>query len=95
MAYIIIFGVLAVIIFIIAIRRRNSDRSRIRDITGNIDSIGDGIDRADGVNQEIADGIDRAEETTEIIRRHNKSAKDGIKSVKRILERAKKRSDNT
>ncbi len=84
----------AIVIFAIAVLRRDSNRSGIQRDTKSIDNIGKGIGRLRESEQRIKEHLDDAEDRTEIIERHNKSAKDGIKSVKRILERAKKRSDN-
>ena len=94
MGWIITLGIIAILIFAIAFLRGRSNGSGIRSIDDNIGSIGNGIDAAGDSNKRTEAGIKRAKERTGIIEKHNKSVKDGIRSVKRILENAKKRSDN-
>ncbi|MCK5613577.1 hypothetical protein KAR91_67530 [Candidatus Pacearchaeota archaeon] len=99
--WIIITGIIAILIFLIAVFRCNSNRSRIRNNIKRAGKIRDGIDRAGQSNNQTAEHLETlgndnqdAQRRTEDIKRNNQSAKDGIKFAKDILKRAKKRSDN-
>lgn len=82
-------GIGAVIVSIISIIfRSHFNRSGIRDSDESIDNIGDGIKSADETNN-------RARKVTGDIKSNNTTAKTGIRTAKDILERAKKRSDNS
>ena len=100
--WLIILGVLAVLIFIIAIRRDNSNRSGIQDNINRVRKIRDGIDKAGESNNQTSEHLETlgnnnrdAQGRTEDIKRNNQSAKSGIRSAIEILKRAKKRSENT
>lgn len=102
MVYIIITGSIAILIFLIAVFRGNSDRSGIRNdikrarkISTGLGTIGDSQDRIKAGLEELRENSKSARERTEDIGRHNKTAKTGIKSAIEILKRAKKRTDNT
>ena len=101
MVWIIITGIIAIIIFLIAVFRGNSDRRGIRHnidsarkISTGLGTIGDSQNRVKKRLGELRENNNSARRRTEDISKHNKSAKTGIRSAIDILKNAKKRSDN-
>jgi len=89
MGWFIATGILAFIVFAIAVSGRDSNRRGTQDNIDRAKKIKDGTDRAGGINTEIGNGIDRAKEITDDISGNNKDASDGIDAAIDILEKAK------
>ena len=101
MVWIIITAIIAILIFGIAVFRRNINRSgvrhdigRARKISTGLGSIGDSQNRVKEGLKKLGENNKDAQGRTDDIGRHNKSAKIGIRSAIDILKNAKKRSDN-
>ncbi len=101
MGWFIVLGIIAIIIFAIAIFRRNTDRSGIRDNIERAERIRKGIDQAGKSNSRIESGLEElgkvnksAQGRVEDISKHNKAAKTGIRSAIDILKNAKKRQSD-
>ena len=101
MEWIIITGILAIIIFGIAIFRGNSDRRGVRDnlehartINTGLGSIGESQDRVEEGLDKLGENNSDAQRRADDIGRHNQSAKSGIRSAIDILKNAKNRKPN-
>ncbi|MCK5601407.1 hypothetical protein KAR91_06055, partial [Candidatus Pacearchaeota archaeon] len=57
-AWFIVLGVIAIIVFAIAIFRRNPDRSGARDNTKRVEKIGNGVDKAGESNNRTAEHLE-------------------------------------
>ena len=96
-----ICSVIAILIFLIALLRRNSDGRGVRNDIDSARKINTGLGSIRDSQQRVKTGLGKlrennksARERTEDIGRHNKSAKTGIRSAIDILKNAKKRSDD-
>ena len=96
-----ICSAVAILIFCIAIFRRDSDGSGMGNDIRRAEEIRDGLDRAGDSNQRTKTGLEElgknnqsAQGRADDIGRHNQSAKAGIRSAIDILKRAKNRKSN-
>lgn len=101
MEWIIITGIIAVLIFAIAVFRGDIKGRRIQHDIDRARRISTGLGKIGESNQRTEEGLDKlgdvnklSQKRTDDIGRHNKSAKDRIRSVIDILKNAKNRKPN-
>ena len=101
MVWIIITGSIAILIFLITVFRRDSNRRRIQHDIDRTGKIRVSFDRLRESNQRTAEHLETlrkdnkdAQRRTDNISRNNQTAKTGIRSTIDILKNAKKRSNN-
>ena len=100
--WLIIIGLIAIIIFIAAIRGGGSNRRRISDDIDRAGRINTGLGNLGESQQRTEEGLDElgknnsdAQRRSDDISKHNKSTKNGIRSAIDILKNAKNRTNNT
>ena len=99
--WLIIIALLAVIIFIAAIRGSGSNRRRISDDIDRAGRINTGLGKLGDSERRTKEGLEELEKNnsdaqrrSDDISKHNKSSKNGIRSAIDILKNAKNRTNN-
>jgi hypothetical protein len=99
-SWVIIAGIIAIAIFIINVFRSRSDGIGVSDNNDSPQKFRRRIESLRDTNIEIGNGLEKlgdnnqsAQTTTADIKRHNQSAKSGIRTAIEIMEDAKNRSD--